>query len=55
MTSTTQFSVAIKAKNRLDRYKAERKEEIISALKLKRRLVTNSHAIEYLLDQVKAK
>jgi hypothetical protein len=53
-TVLTQFSVVDKTKNRLDRYKAENKEKIIAHLKLDRRMVSNTHAIEFLLDQVKA-
>jgi hypothetical protein len=52
---STQFSVDISVKDRLDRYKAENKEEIIARLKARRRLVTNSMVIQYLLDVVGAK
>ena len=48
----TQFSIETKVKNRLDRYKAERKEDIIDHYGLKRRHISNTKAIEYLLDKV---
>lgn len=46
----TQLSISIKAKNRLDVFKAENKEIIIAKYKKNRRMVTNTDAIEYLLD-----
>jgi len=52
---STQFSVDIVVKDRLDRYKAENKEEILAKLKARRRLVTNSMVIKYLLDGIGAK
>ena len=52
---STQFSISIKVKNTLDRYKAENKEKILVAMKKKKRMVTNSDAIEYLLMEVKRK
>jgi len=51
----TQFSIETDTKNRLDRYKAENKEKIIHAFSKKKRFVTNTDAIRYLLDKVKAK
>jgi len=45
----TQFSIPIRVKNTLDRYKAENKEKILKTLKKTKRLVTNGDAIEYLL------
>lgn len=51
----TQFSIETDTKNRLDRYKAENKEKIIHAFSKTKRFVTNTDAIRYLLDKVKAK
>ena len=53
--NATQFSIAIETKNRLDRFKAQNKETIIEKYKLKKRMVTNTLAIDYLLDAVSAK
>lgn len=49
----TQFSIPIRVKNTLDRYKAENKEKILKTLKKSKRLVTNGDAIEYLLLEVR--
>lgn len=51
----TQFSIPIRVKNTLDRYKAEHKEKILAALKKQKRMVTNGDAIEFLLMEVKRK
>ena len=51
----TQFSIPIRVKNTLDRYKAENKEKILTALKKHKRMVTNGDAIEFLLLEVKRK
>ena len=53
--SATQFSVDIDTKNRLDRFKAENKEQILARYRARRRMVTNDLAISYLLDVVGAK
>jgi hypothetical protein len=47
MERATQFSVDIAVKNHLDRFKAERKEAILAHFKSRRRMITNSMAIEY--------
>lgn len=47
----TQFSIAIETKNKLDRLKVEKKDEIIRRYKLKRRMITNTLIIQYLLDE----
>jgi len=49
---STQFGITIGVKDRLDRYKAQHKDAIITKYKKKRRLVTNSDVILYLLDLV---
>ena len=51
----TQFSISIDTKNRLDRFKAMRKEDILTRYRRKKRLVTNSLAIDFLLDEVEKK
>jgi len=48
----TQFSVETKTKNRLDRFKADNKELILEKYAKKKRFVTNTDAIKYLLDMV---
>lgn len=53
--ASTQFGIDVVVKDRLDRYKAAKKDEIIQRYKLQRRLVTNSHAIQYLLDNIEKK
>lgn len=52
---TMQFSIKAETKNRLDRYKAKNKEEILQRAKKKRRLVSNDDAIKHLLDIAGAK
>jgi len=49
-TDATQFSITIGTKNRLDKFKAEYKEEILEKYALKKRMITNDKAIECLLD-----
>jgi len=51
----TQFSVGVDVKNRLDRYKAQNKEKILEYYDKKKRFVTNTDVIRYLLDGVRAK
>lgn len=53
--NSTQFSIEIGTKNRLDRYKMQHKEEILVKLKAKKRYVTNNMAIIFLLDQMNAR
>jgi hypothetical protein len=48
--ASTQFGITVSSKDRLDRFKADFKDDIIKKYRLRRRLVTNSHAIIYLLD-----
>lgn len=50
----TQFSVETDTKNRLDRFKAQHKEDILQKYDKKKRFVTNTDAIKYLLDLVEA-
>lgn len=45
-----QFGVNRETKDRLDKFKAEQKKEIIESRKKKRHFVTNTDVIEYLLD-----
>jgi hypothetical protein len=47
----TQLVVALKTKDRLDRFKVGHKEEIISKYKRSRHMATNSDAIDFLLDK----
>lgn len=49
----TQFSIGIETKNRLDRFKMDRKEKILASYKRRRRMVTNDLAIVFLLDIAK--
>ena len=51
----TQFSIAIETKNRLDRVKAQNKELILDKYQLKKRMVTNTKVIDFLLDVVEEK
>jgi hypothetical protein len=46
---STQFSIEISVKNDLDMFKATNKETIIALFKKKKRHVSNSDAIKYLL------
>ena len=48
--NTTQFSIAISTKDRLDKLKTSRKDEILAKYKKKKRYVTNTMVIDYLLD-----
>lgn len=50
MSDGTQFSVHADVKNELDRFKAEYKQEIITKYAKKKRFVTNTDAIRFLLD-----
>jgi hypothetical protein len=50
-STATQFSVEIETKDSLDRYKVEHKEEILAFAKSRKRYVTNTMAIGYLLAQ----
>jgi len=50
---STQFSIEIGTKNRLDKLKAIKKEEILKLYKVKKRFVTNTMVIDYLLDKGK--
>lgn len=51
----TQFGIAIDCKNRLDRFKSDNKEKIIERYKKKKQLVTNTDAINYLMDVSKVR
>jgi len=51
--ASTQFGITVQVKDRLDKYKAQHKDEIITKYKKKRRLVTNSDVITFLLDKVR--
>jgi len=51
MENYTQVGVEISTKNRLDTFKANYKNDILSHFKRKKRLITNSLAVEYLLDK----
>ena len=53
--ASTQFGIEIAVKDELDEFKAKNKDEIILKMHLKRRLVTNSAAIKYLLMLAKQK
>lgn len=48
---TTQFSINIDTKNRLDKLKAEKKSDILEKYNKKKRFVTNTDAINFLLDE----
>ena len=47
----TQFSIGIETKNRLDKLKAEKKSDILAKYKKKKRFVTNTDIINFLLDE----
>ena len=51
MENYTQFGIAADVKDRLDKYKARHKNDILKKYKRKKRLVTNTHVIQYLLDK----
>lgn len=53
--SATQFSIEVATKDRLDRFKMQNKNEILTKRKAKRRMATNTMVIDYLLDLAKAK
>lgn len=46
----TQFRIDIEVKDRLDQFKAEKKEQILQKYDKKRRMVTNADAIRFMLD-----
>jgi hypothetical protein len=50
MENYTQFGIDVGTKDRLDKFKAEHKQTIIEHRKKKKRLVTNTDVIEFLLD-----
>lgn len=50
-SSLTQFSVRLDVKNRLDSLKLEKKQEIIEKYNKKKRMVTNTDVIRFLLDE----
>jgi hypothetical protein len=51
MENYTQFGIAVDVKDRLDKYKARHKNEILKKYKRKKRMVTNTLAIQHLLDK----
>jgi len=51
----TQFSIKLKTKHRLDRYKSHHKEGIIEKYKKQKNFATNDDAINHLLDAVRWK
>jgi hypothetical protein len=55
MENYTQFGIDVGVKNDLDKFKAMRKGEILLFRKKKKRLVTNTDAIAYLLFIAKKK
>jgi hypothetical protein len=52
---STQFSIAIGTKNRLDMVRATEKERILKLFKRSRRYVTNDDVITFLLDWYEGK
>lgn len=48
-----QLAIKERTKNRLDKMKVQHKEEILKALKKKRRFVSNSDVIDWMLMKVK--
>ena len=46
---STQFGITVTAKDKLDRYRAQHKEQILRYLKKTRQQVTNAEVIEYLV------
>lgn len=55
MENYTQFGIDVDVKDRLDSFKAKHKNAILKKYNRKKRLVTNTHVIQYLLDKVEAK
>jgi hypothetical protein len=49
--ASTQFGMEVRVKDRLDTFKAQHKNDILRAYKMNRRLVTNTAAVEFLLDE----
>jgi hypothetical protein len=55
MENYTQFGIDITVKNEFDRFKALHKDEILIFRRKKKRLVTNTDAVAYLLAVEKKK
>jgi hypothetical protein len=55
MENYTQVGIEVHTKNRLDMFKATKRDEILEHFKRKKRFITNTLAIDYLLDQEKMK
>lgn len=55
MENYTQFGIDVEVKDRLDSFKAKHKNDILKKYNRKKRLVTNTHVIQYLLDKAEAK
>lgn len=55
MENYTQFGIDVGVKNDLDKFKAMHKSEILVFRKKKKRLVTNTDAIAFLLSIAKRK
>lgn len=53
--ASTQFGMEVRVKDRLDTFKAQHKNDILLAYKMNRRLVTNTAAVEFLLDEFERK
>jgi hypothetical protein len=51
MKDATQFSVHIDVKNRVDMLKVKCKEEILKKYKKRKRFISNSDVIRFLLDK----
>ena len=49
-STATQFSVEIDTKNKLDRFKVDHREKILAFAQARKRYVTNTMAISYLLE-----
>ena len=53
MKDATQFSINMDLKTKLDALKVEKREEILTRYKKKKRFVSNTMVIQYLYDEFK--
>ena len=54
MKDATQFSINMDLKMKLDALKVEKREEILTRYKKKKRFVSNTMVIQYLFDEFKS-
>jgi hypothetical protein len=54
MKDATQFSINMDLKTKLDALKVEKREDILTRYKKKKRFVSNTMVIQYLYDEFKS-